>query len=287
MPQTLKGIKNAFGRFADKLRRRTKKPTLPEKYKHENAVAILGRLQRDTAGYQKLFDNEAKIRTAAHLESMKRLINELNLKQQGCESDLSIAIDENTKQHEEINELKNTIQNYERIAADSDKTNRELLDELVQCQGSKSRKQGSSGRRSTNLHSQALPTVGPAGQISQHTGLTSSSGRRMVKSGSRRTSKLIRSRKPELNTIPELNEPTESSSKRRARIAKQNEMKQTALNFISAHKNAYTQKRKAINNARAAEKAAANQAAANAKKRANNALRNKKLAHIGMMRKGG
>jgi hypothetical protein len=108
-----------------------------------------------------------------------------------------------------------------------------------------------------------------------------------VKSGSRRPSKLIRSRKPALNTNPELNEPTESSSKRRARIAKQNEMVRNVGNFLNTHMKAYTQKRNEINKAKAAKKAAANQAAANAKKAANNALRNKKLAHIGMMRRGG
>lgn len=279
MPQTLKGIKHALGRFADKFRRRTKKPSnvpMSQRMTHNNAVALQKHHRLAHREYQKLIEEET---------------DELKKQNEGCARDLSVLATQNAKQHLEINELKHTIQNYERIAADSNKLNRDLQDELVKCQGSKSRKQGSS-KRLQNSSSSVRQQTGLTSTGYQSTGLTStgptsSSVRRSVKIGSRRPSKLIRSRKPELNIIPELNEPTENSSKRRARLAKQNEMKQTALNFISAHMKAYTQKRKAINNAKAAEKAAANQAAANAKKRANNALRNKKLAHIGMMRRGG
>lgn len=262
---TMKGIKNAFGRFANKFRRRTKKQDNSKK----NRI--------------KYSNTNEQVKNRHRINQYVELTNKLS----GCEHNLPILVTQNAQQQQEINALKHTIQNYERIAADSDKLNRELQDELAQCQSSKSRKLGSSGRRGTNLHSQALHTVGPTSQISQHTGLTSSSVRRSVKSGSRRTSKLIQSRKPALNTIPELNKPTESSSKRRARLAKQNEMVRNVGNFLNTHMKAYTQKRKEINNAKAAEKAAANQAAANAKQAANNALRNKKLAHIGMMRRGG
>ncbi len=200
MPQTLKGIKHALGRFADKFRQRTKKPTpahQPSTFRrpisthrsqmmnHNNAVALKNQLKLDHEAYQTLFDKEAKIRTAAHIEFMKRLIDALNMKQQGCERDLSISVDDNAKKQDEINELKLAISNYERIAAHDNKINRELQDELAQCQGSKSRKLGSSAR---------LQNSSSSGR--QHTGLTST-GPSSVKSGSRRSSKSIRSRKSE------------------------------------------------------------------------------------------
>jgi hypothetical protein len=293
MAPTLKGIKNAFGKFAHKFRRRTKKPTTtlqpstfrrpisthPEKFKHENAVALLEQLKLSTARYQNLFDTEDKIRTSAHLKSMKLLTDELNMKQQGCEHDLSIVVDENAKKQDEINELKHEITNYEAIVADSNKINRELQDELAQCQGSKSRKLGSSGR---------LQNTSSRGR--QHTGLTStgptsSSINRSVKSGSRRSSNLIRSRKQKLKTIHELNKSTESSSKRRARIAKQNNMVSNAGMFINTHKKAIQE----ILDAKkaAVEKAAANQAAANAKKAAATALSHQIFAYRGTIRRGG
>ena len=278
MPQTLKGIKNALGRFADKFRRRTKKPvstkhTTSQLMTHNNKLP------------QRMTHNNAEALKEAHA-NVHQAYDWLNVRLHACKLGKEIVEDTNADLNKEIAELKHSINNYDAILTDSNKLNLQLQDELLQCQGSKSRKHVSSGRRSTGP-SQAFPTVGPAGQISQRTSIPSSSGRRSVKSGSRRTSKLIRSRKPALNTIPELNEPTENSSKRRARLAKQNEKKQAALNFISAHKNAYTQKRKEINNAKASKKAATEKAAADAKKAANNALRNKKLAHIGMMRHGG
>ncbi len=126
MPFTRKDIKNAFGRFADKFRCRTKKPD-----NSNNRI--------------KYSNTNEQVKNRHRINQYVELTNKLS----GCKRNLPILVTQNAKQHDEINELKHIIQNYERIAADSDKLNRELQDELAQCQGSKSRKQGSSGRRSS------------------------------------------------------------------------------------------------------------------------------------------
>ena len=202
MAPTLKGIKNAFGKFADKFRRRTKKP--------ENSNNLI-----------KYSNANEQVKNKRRIAQYVGLTGKLH----GCEHDLSVAVVENEKQQTEINELKRTITNYERIAARDNKINQELQDELVQCRGSKLRKLGSSGRQNTGPTSTVLQTDSPTIPV----------GLRSVKSGSRRPSKLI-SPNPELKTIPELNEPTESSSKRRVRLANQNKMVQTALNFSQIYK---------------------------------------------------
>jgi hypothetical protein len=210
MAPTLKGIKNAFGKFAHKFRR-TKKP--------DNSKTLI-----------KYSNANEQVKNKRRIDQYVGLTGKLH----GCERDLSISVDDNAKKHDEINKLKHAITNYEAIVAHNNKINQELQDELAQCQGSKSRKLGSSAR---------LQNSSSSGR--QHTGLTST-GPSSVKSGSRRSSKSIRSRKSELKK-------------------KRNEIN---------------------NNAKAAEKAAANQAAANAKKAANNERRIMRLAHMGMRRGG-
>jgi chromosome segregation ATPase len=133
---------------------------------------------------------------------MKRLTAELNKKQQECERNLSSAVKENAKQQEEINELKHEITNYEAIVADNNNLNRQLQDELAKCQGSKLHKLGSSVRQNTGPTSSDRqnpgPTssdrqnTGPTSTVRQNSGLTSSSVRRSVKSGSRRSSNLMK-----------------------------------------------------------------------------------------------
>jgi len=193
MPLTLKGIKSAIARKF----RRTKKPTPAHQpntqlMNHSNAEALKQQRILDHEAYQKLFNEEGKIRTSAHIESMNRLLEELNMKQQGCERDLSIAVKENENKQTEINELKSTIINYESIAARDNKLNRELQDELAQCPDRKSRKLVSSGRRNTVPTSTVTPpnsTVTPPN--STVTPPTSTGTRRSGGSRSRKSTPTI------------------------------------------------------------------------------------------------
>ena len=294
---TLKGIRNAVGRFAAKFRRTKKQPnTIPttvynnvnEQTKNKRRINQYSRLTKKLLECEKckLEKSEISSKYKSLINSLSinniQTIKDLSMQKTGCESDLQVSNRESeAKQSElnklksELNELKRVVRNYEAIINDTNKQSQALAEELAECKGSQPRKLGSSGNQNTSSGRQT-------------DGITRPSGLRGVKSSSMRPSKLKRSRKPKLNTIYESNELTESSSTRRARLAKQNEMKHSALNFIKANKNAYTQKRKAINNAKEAQNAAVIQAAANTEKAANNALlRNIMLAHRGSMRHGG
>lgn len=198
---TLKGIRNAVGRFANKFRRTKKQPfkqlntpSLPKNSAivRQNHVNSMEDYISELATAKK--NSESKILDLSNrnkqLSEILQNYNKLNYTEQiknltsqvgGCESDLVHANDYSYKQQEEINELKAQLKNYERIIEDSNKTNRDLQDELVKCEGRQSRKlsigssrgRKSGSRRSTmanQSHNQKPVSIKPLGDINYMTG---------------------------------------------------------------------------------------------------------------------
>jgi len=178
---TLKGIRNAVGRFAAKFRRTKKQPSkqlntpgLPKnsaivRHNHVNSmedlIKILTTAKKNCESNisdlsnrnKQLLETLQNYNKLNYTEQIKNLTSQVN----GCESDLAHANGYSDKQQTEINELKAQIHNYQRILEDSNKTNRDLQDELVKCEGSQSHKlsrgssrsQKSGSRRSTMANS--------------------------------------------------------------------------------------------------------------------------------------
>jgi hypothetical protein len=179
---TLKGIRNAVGRFAAKFKHTKKQPFkqlntpgLPKNsaivmQNHVNSMEDYINELATAKKYYELKILDLSNRNKQLLETLQNYnklnyteqIKNLTLQVNGCESDLAHANSDSDRQQEEINELKAQIHNYERIIEDSNKTNRDLQDKLVKCEGSQARKlsRGSShsSRRSSRKSGNVNPT---------------------------------------------------------------------------------------------------------------------------------